>query len=307
MPKRRRLGDLYVTGQKVPVNDDSDFDPIEVWIQKLNPLEQENALRRGSAERAKWLALSKNRESDAWLAQWSDIHEFTESRDDLLHMALREEIAKIRAKAEAEVTAEERWSKDNHLQEVFDAWHGTTDTITDGAPTAEDDEPTERDSDGETEPLRISILRGEEDHRYAAAVAIEAEIKAWGEQVEETVKAEKERLFADHASLDEDALLDLATEKMIEQKANTMMLDEFQTQELFYAVRDVDDHSKKYFGTRDEVASLQPPIREKILNVYRGLYVDQQEGKGLPGMPGSSAQSDSSAVEATPNSSGPEA
>lgn len=308
MPKRRRLGDLYVTGQKVIVNDDSGEPPIEVWVQKLNPMEQENALRRGGAERSKMLAQSKDREGDVWLAERSDVEEFSDSREDLLALALREELAKIKNKVEAEVTAEERWSEDDHLQTVYDAWYGTTSEIIDKPPGEADasDEPTERDMDGEVEPLRISYMRGEEDHRYTAAAAVKEEIEAWGAQVEAIIDGEKERLFRDYQDVDKDELIDMATERMIEQKANSEMIEEFQTQELFYAVRDADDHSKKYFGNRDDVLSMQPPVRQAILNVYRSLYVDPQEGKGLPGTPGSSPQSDSSEPVATPTSSGPE-
>lgn len=312
MPKRRRLGDLYVTGRKVTINDESGEPPIDIWVQKLNPMEQEHALRRGSAERAKTLAMCKDHDSDLWQAQWSDIQDFVQSREQLLELALREELTKIRAKVEAEVTAEDRWSEDEHLQSIFDAWNGTTDTLVDAVVNAKEEagpdseaEPTARDEDGEKEPLRISYMRGPEDHRYAEAAAVKAEIEAWGKQVDDIFLGEKDRLFRDHEGVSEDELLDMATEVMIEQKANSAMLDEFQTQELFYAVRDIDDHSKKYFGTRDEVATLQPPVRNVILTVYRSLYVDPDQGKGSPGTPGSSAQSDSSEPEATSTSSGP--
>lgn len=295
MTKRRRLSDLYVVGRHVKINDDSGQDPVEVWVQKLNPVEHENALRRASVERAKYLAVVTDHESEIWQSVWSDLHEFAPTREQLLNIVLREDLNKARSRIEAEIADEEEWKKDDYLQSLVDAWEGTSKVDEDS------------NESGEKESLKKVFLRGNTDPEYDRAQSVKDALDKFGQQAQHAYEGEVERMFKDYADVPVETLRDQAVERVIEQNAGTEMLKEFETQELFYAVRDPVDRSKKYFGTRDEVLVLDPKVRDRLLTEYRILFVEPQEGKDLPGIPGSSPQSDSSEPEATAPSSGPEA
>jgi len=294
MSKRRRLSDLYVVGKHVKINDESGGDPVEIWIQKLNPVEHENALRRASVERAKYLAVVADHESEIWQATWADIHELAPTREQLLSIVLQDDLAKARQRIEAELADEDEWKEEDRLQSLVDAWQGTS--------TATED----HNAEGEREPLQNAFLRGKTDPDYERAAAVHKELEKFSQQAEHAWNGERDRLFADHRDVPTEELRDRAVETIIEKNAGIEMLKEFETQELFYATRDPIDRTKKYFGTRDEVLTIDPQVRTRLLAEYRTLHVEVQEGKDLPGIPGSSPQSDSSAPEGTPNSSGPE-
>lgn len=303
--KRRRLGDLFVVGTPVSIKDSQGS--VDVWVQKLSPIEQETGLRRAAVERAKFLAVIREPDSELWQVVWADLHDMAPTKEQLLSVALREDIQKARARIEAELAAEDEWAKDDYLQGLVDAWHGTSNVANRTDEPAEDGEVTSLTDDGEKEPLRITHMRGESDPRHKEAVQVWDEISRFSNKVEADTEAEKERLFRDWDSAPIEAARDLAVEKLLEQQATNAMLVEFETQQLFYATREPDDHRKRYFLNRDEVAGLQPQVRDQLVDAFQALLVEPIEGKDLPGTPGSLLMSDSSGQAATPTSSGPEA
>ncbi len=289
MVKRRRLGDLYQLGTEFKTDDGQG--EVTVWLQKLNPTEVDSTLRRSSAARAKYLLDAKDKESEGWQAAYADVHEFAPSREILLTIALRDDLRRMRAAAEAELSAEDEWSKDDRLQAIMDAWEGTTEGAQDG---------------GEQTPLKeVHLLKDESDPRWGESQQVWAELQKFNTAVEKIVLANRDNLFHDWSDVPDEELVEKAVEKIIDEQATGAMLMEYETQELFYAVREPDDHSKRYFGTRDEVVALSDTMRSLALARYRLLMVDHQEGKDLPEIPGSSPLSDSSVPEETPVSSGP--
>lgn len=299
--KRRRLSDLYAMGRKALIDDG--HGAVEVWLQKLSPIEMENALRRSSVERAKMLVAAKDEESELWQAAWADLHEWAPTKEQLLQIALADKIVRFRAKIEAELADDEEWSKDDYLQGLVDAWDGTGAVVAE--PPAEDaEEPSESSVEGERDPLRFAYARGEEDPRFPEALRVKNEIDRFSNRVEELVAAERANLLRDYEDEPIDKIRRMAVERTLEQQSSNVMFEEYENQELFYAVRDPET-KKRYFGSRDEVVGLQPEVRARLIAEYRALMVDPAEGKGSPGTPGSSQSSDSSGQAATQNSSGP--
>ena len=75
MPKTRSLKDLYVVGKEVVLTDGEGG--VTVWLQKLNPVDHDTALRKANARRGATLAMSRlpedSEEREAYMNQLFDI------------------------------------------------------------------------------------------------------------------------------------------------------------------------------------------------------------------------------------------
>lgn len=277
-PKRRRLGDLYVVGKDVTINDNSGEEPLTVWVQKLNPLHAETALRKAGAARSRYLATRKNKDSDEYRDALSDVLDYSE-RDTLIEVVARDDMYARRMAVEAEIGAEEEWSKNDYLQGLFDAWQGS-----EGDPGLKD--------------------------RYAAdpedeeAKRVFEELQRYNAQVDKVMEGERAKIISDYSGWTDEKLIERAVERIIENRSLTVFLKELETNQIFFAVREPDDHKKIYFESLEEVASLQDEVRTVIVDNLRMLVVERDEGKDSAGTPASSPSSAPSETEATEASSG---
>lgn len=277
--KRRRLSDLYVVGRPVIVGKDTS-DPVEIWLQKINPVQNEDALRRANAARTRTRAYGKDKDSEEYLDAVSNVQDFA-SREVLVDLAIADELRLRRTRIEAELAAEDEWSKEEYLQGLVDAWEGSI------------------DNPGLKE-------RWAEDHDDPEAARVKGEIDRFDEKVKVLVDAEHESLKRDFEDTPEDVVLDKAVGRVLEQRAVTAFILEYENWQLYYAVRDPEKHADLYFENIDEVRSLEDQTKETLLFNYRELAVEQAEGKDSPGTPGSSPSSDPVEPAETEPSSGPQ-
>lgn len=277
--KKRRLGDLYVVGMEVEVNDTTGQEPIVVWVQKLNPVESDTALRRGNAARASYLAFRKLSESEEYRAALSDVTDFA-SRNTLIDMVARDELIVRRMRVEAELGSEEEWSKDDYLQGLSDAWEGTP----------------------EAPGLKERLVTEPEDPE---AQRVLEEMKRFRDQVDKRMEREREEVRADYANRDEDWLIEQAVQKVIENRAMSRFMEVFEAEQLFFSVREATDHKRRYFEDRVEVETLAPKVRRYLLDRLQSISVDRSEGKDLAGIPASSPSSEPIETAEVVNSFGP--
>lgn len=276
--KRRRLSDLYVIGRPVNVGADTD-EPVEVWLQKINPVQHEDALRRSNAARTRTRTYGKDRNSDDYLEAVANVKDFA-SREVLIDLAIAEELRLRRSRIEAEISAESEWADDDYLQGLVDAWEGS-----EGNPGLKE--------------------RWVEDPDDPETLRVHTEIERFDERVKALVDVENEALRRDFENIDEAVLLDKAVARVMEQRAVNAFVVEYENWQLYYAVREPEAHATLYFLSIDEVRSLEEQTKEILLINYRELAVEQTEGKDSPGTPGSSASSEPLEQEATEPSSGP--
>lgn len=274
MVKRRRLTDLYVTGKEVTVNDDSGEDPIVVYLQKLNPMDNEQALRKAGAARSRILSWGKNPDSDEFLSVESEVWDIKE-RDTLIEYLIQEDLSNKYASTEAELAAEDEWSKDNYFQGLRDAWEG-----------------------GLAEEWAA-------DPEDADAKRVQSELKRFDDRVSERVEQEAEHLRSQWRDIPEHELRSEVTGKFVKMRADMEWLREFRKCELWLSTREAENHKKLYFQNRAEVDMLDPQIFGRLMAEYEQLTVDVQEGKDSPETPASSPSSDQSEKEETERSSGP--
>lgn len=278
--KRRRLSDLYVVGRPVTVGEDTP-EPVEVWLQKINPVQNEDALRRANAARVRTRSQAKDTESEEYLDAVANIRDFA-TRETLIDLAIAEELRLRRSRIEAECAAEDEWSTDDYLQGLVDAWEGSP------------------DNPGLKE-------RWAEDHDDPEAARVKSEIDRFEEKVKGLVDAERADLERDYENTPEEDILQKAVERVLEQRALTAFIIEYENWQLYYSVRDPDKHADLYFLNIEEVRSLEDKTKEVLLAHYRELAVEQTEGKDSPGTPGSSPSSEQPEQAETELSSGPQA
>lgn len=263
--KKRRLEDLYVRGRELSI-DDGSGDPVTVWLQKLNPLEHEKAIRRSGAARAQVLLAARDQDSEEWGEAYADVRDLGD-RTILVEYLIADDVVKTRDSKEAELSFGEEWTKDNFLQGLRDAWEG--------------------DGNGSGLKERFAVDPNDEE-----AHKVFVELKRFSDLVDAEAEPEIERLRRDYADISEQELQDKALGRFIELRAGLAWLREFRHSEAYFATRDIDDHRRYYFTERQQVDVLSPEVFNEISVAYQQLMVESAEGKDSPRTPSSSPSSE---------------
>lgn len=252
-PKRRRLTDLYVVGKEVEFDDGVEGEePIKVWISKISPLENRDSADTASSVRAKILSLKNAPDADQRLLsvyreQLEDLG--VQDHDSMVEFLISPKVQEAFLSAEARLAEEEPWSTDDYLKSLQSAWN---------------------------EGLSEKYALNDEDEE---ALRVYGELKRFTELVIAEVEEEKENLAAEYENESHDDLYALCLERTIDAEADFAWVNEFSRWQIFYAVRDPDDHKKRYFEFKEEVDALDPQVLNTLLAEYRELTVDPQEGK----------------------------
>lgn len=273
MPKTRKLSDLYVVGKEVKV-DDGSGDPVTIWLQKLNPVDHESAMRKANSKRARTLAMKSKHDTPEFEAIMSQVYDL--DTDSLIDYIVMPEIQKFQMAREEEFGAEEEWSKDNYLQGLRDAWN-----------------------DG----LERKYAEDKED---SEAQRVYAELKRFSDLVVASSEVEEKNLRMSYAAVPVEELQEKVAIQFVEMQADMEWMKEFHRNELYYAVRDPQAHKKRYFESLDELDTLSIEVLDVLNTEYRKLTVDITEGKDSQATDGSSPSSEPPVKEEQAASSGPE-
>lgn len=303
--KQRRLTDLFIIGTPVRVVGRHD-EEIVVWIQKLDPVDHDTAVRKAKAARARARATYQDHTSDEYLEVLDSAQ--TSTRESLIETIVAPEAEKLKESvtAELELGEDSEWAKDGYLAGLYDELSG-------GLLARYEEDPDDEEA--------LRVLAELERHDKELTAALEPQLKALRETYE---KADIEHIR------------DKALEAMIERKLQEAWVDEFTRAEVWLACRVAcpeceteiaeavrrvqadeppqdpknlhnEPHPKFYFEDRAEVDRLPPWVRNHLEAVYLQLSVDPIEGKDSPETGASSGSSDSSEVAETAASSGPAA
>jgi hypothetical protein len=273
-PKKRRLEDLYVVGRDLVVDDGQG--QVAVWLQKLNPLEHEKAIRKAGAAKARGLMVRNDPDSEGWQEAYADVEDLG-PREEIIEYLIVEDVAKTQESAEAELAFTDEWSKEDYLQGLRDAW-----------------EDPER-------PLKDTYAQDPEDPE---ARRVFLELKRFADTVTSRVEPEMGRLRRDYQDVPDETLRRKATERFIELRAGLAWLREYRYCEIWLATRDPDNHDAYYFPDREAVDRLSPQVYRTLVGAYQELTVEPMEGKGSEPTRSSSPPSEPPNGEATSESSG---
>lgn len=271
MPVKRRLEDLYVVGKELTIDDGQGG--VKVWLQKLNPVDASNALRRANMARAKVRTVKSDKQSDEYLDMWVEILEW-DDKPALIEYLAAEKIMRIRDRVEAELAAEEEWSEDDYVQGLRDAWES-----------------------GLNE--RYFIDPDDEE-----AKRVYAELQRFGAQAEERGRSEIADVRDELEALDFTVLQEKAFDRVIAYRASAAWLEEYHRSELLYGVREADNHKAYYFKSPENIDQLSGEVLGLLYREYAALAVDVIEGKDSEETPDSSDSSEPSPGVETGVSSG---
>lgn len=248
--KNRRLADLYVLGRDLTF-DDGQGEPITVYLRKMSPVDQENAMRRANAARARQVSAYRKKESDDFadlLSQAMDMG----GKEQLVEFLIAAKLVSYRNAREAELADDDEWSKEGYLQGLYDAWKGGLDRTY--ALTPEDEE----------------------------AKRVFDEIKRFTDQVDEHVEEHRRHLSSVYEAYSTADLQENVADELAVMAGDTAWIREFRRTEIWLSTRLPEDHRKLYFESREEVDELPFQVYNRLVEELRQLNVEPMEGKGLP-------------------------
>lgn len=244
MALKRKLSDLYVKGKTVTLDDGKG--EVEVYLQKIMPVDMETAFREANA--AKATAMSLRSDPDSVMFQYIVGRCNAATTEDMVKQLADLEVLRKRRIIEAELESEDKWSKDDYLQGLHDAWESKLKEIHHTEPTEESEQ-------------------------------VWKEMEAFNEELEKRIERERESILKDLESDNRDKIEDKFFDALMEQQAEITWFKEYRRQELYYAVRDPEDHSVKAFESPEEIDQVAPELIEKLAEAYAEISIDVTEGK----------------------------
>lgn len=246
MPLTRKLSDLYVLGKEITI-DDGNGEPVTVYLRKITPIDSEEAYRAANAAKAK--ALSQKTDPDSLTFQIVMERCERMAKEELVDQLAELALDKKRPVVEAELEAEDRWSENDYLQGLHDAWESGLKE----KHFTDPDEETKRVFD---------------------------EMKSFDAELEKRIARETAAIKKDLNTLPVKKLRDQFFDEQFERQSDVAWVKEYRKQELFHAVRDPDDHDVRAFESPREVDSVANKLVEELRAAYADLSVPGDEGKG---------------------------
>lgn len=242
----RKLSDLYVTGKELTI-DDGNGDPVKLYVRKITPLDAEEAYRAANAAKVKAMTAKTDPEDLTFQIVRERCDQMV--KDDIVEQLAEYELQKKRLVIEAELEAEDRWSNDDYLQGLHDAWNSGL--------------KKKHFTDPDEETKRVFDEMQEFDH-----------------ELNKRLEKEKEAFLKDLKGLSAQKLKDRYFDEQFERQGEIAWITEYRKQELFFAVRDAEDHDVKAFESPREIDSVSPKLIEMLRETYTDLSVEGLEGKG---------------------------
>lgn len=255
MTKKRHLRDLYVRGV-VHTFDDGEGEPITVYLKKLNTNENEEAIRKANAVRARVVSAARDDATEAHQAIALEVEE--SEREDLVEYLIQEEVAKKRESIQAEVAGSDKWNDEDYLQGLHDSWAegGMND-------------------------------RHAEDPEDPEAKAVFEKLKEFTEEVDGFVEKETVGLRRDWKDVHIDTVREKSLQHLIKTRGDLAWVEEYRKCEVYIATRDPENHRERYFEDRSELDEIETEVLLQLLRTYRDIDVEPPEGKDSEETPSS--------------------
>lgn len=288
MPRKRKATDLYVRGIPLEFDDGRthDDDGVEipeedrkvvVWVSKVNPHEMDDVLRRAQAAKARFMRASDDPDSDEYLQVYNGVREYPD-RDGLVQVICAKDIRRAKDRIQAELEADDEWATDGYLQALTDAWQG----------------------DDETKGLKWRYAEEPDDPE---AKRVYDEMSRFDEMANLELNAERAAILGEWEGVEGEELWVAGTKALLESNAGDVFYREYQIMQVYYGIRDIDDHTKCHFGSVNDVRTVDEGVFAEMSMAINLLTVDVVEGKGSPVIPSGSDSSElPETEEASPDS-----
>lgn len=243
---RQRINNLLIKGKQVHLGSDENG-PVYVWVQALNSMQHEEAVRDGAMAlaRARLLYQAGNDQYDSLLSEL----ELADKDDLIAGIISTVRIADVWAKAQDDLHADERWSDSGKL----DLIERGDQAISDGLEM----------SDEELKALSELNIQYQND---------------WREYADTRVGLMKQEL----AGTPKQLLIDEYIKAWVSMRTAREQIQEYETTCIYYALRfceaknskdhsSCNNHSERWFDSRKEVRDGPDLLIQKTLEMLREL------------------------------------
>ncbi len=245
----RRLTDLYQTGKQVTIGDSEGA--VTVYMAKPNDLENRKAIEKAQGARVTHLALRKNPD-DPRRAQYEDqIYAYgLDDRMNLINIVISEAVGEAVGSATERIAAEPAWADDDYLIGLREAW---------------------------TSGLENEFTMNPEDEE---ARKVFDELMRFESEVEDDIESVKADLVESMDIRSTEELTEQAVVRLIEIDANNVWTEAYMRWRLYYAVRDNDNRTQRYFESIVEIETLDPRVFGILVDHFEDVVTTNSEGKG---------------------------
>lgn len=252
LPERRTLMDLFKTGQRVVIEDTTGGEGVPIWIETLSPVELTLCMEAGAAARAKMKALTAYQNEDERRAAFISRQEMDGmdfERESLLIFLSQTETQKQKLSHEAEIAAQDEWAKDDYLTGLISSWR--------------------------SEMEKRWLIDNDDEE----ALRVHNELQRFANLVEEETEKDRQLFIKDHLEESTDSLKTKVVDVLISAEAEDAWFNEYRHQQVFYSTRTVEDHTVRYFDSREQLDKCNGKTLRLILDVLDELNVEPHEGK----------------------------
>lgn len=236
---RRSLEDLWEAGKDYDLSPNEDGSAM-VYIRKLGPTQQGEAVRMANAERAKVSLVGRDPEDERYIVLKAEVEEM--EREDMIEKLAQTKVQEERSKLEQEISEKEEWSNDGYLQSLVDAWEGG---------------------------LMESFFRGEDDLNYLEGKKCLDEITRFNEEVGSKLEVQLSAARREIERFSTERLVEKTMEAQFDYEASLAWMRTFRLYQIMFGVHTTD--RERMFETIDEVASLPAELFGRIVNCLTDL------------------------------------
>ena len=247
-PTRKRLLNLHKRGQEVVFEDAEG--PFSIWVQRIDPWEENQAIMQSKVPKAPIMALKRNPLDPGRLA-YHDLMERwgLNDRDTQITFLISPKVQQAQASAEARIAAEDEWAKEDYLISLQESFNDTLQAVLVDNPEDED------------------------------AMRVINELTRYTEQVEAAVAYDEGELRAEMQNEDDAVIEEKVLQQLIEAEANAVQMNEFRKWRLFYSLRNPDNHDELLLESRDDLEHMDEKDIDKLMEAYLDVSFDGIEGK----------------------------
>ncbi len=234
MVTRYQVQDLYTKGVDFVVPREGEGEPWKMHMRKMNPQEQQRAVRGANAARIRLMKILDRdpvEDDDRLILEESVKDIGSGERDDLIDFLIAMNHATRRIMLEQEIAAEDEWAKDDRLQALTDAW------------------------DAE---MQIEFSKGEEE-RSTESQELFDQLGKYSDQVEDKLDG-NDNVYRDELEvLNEDDLSLKVMRHILERDAGVLWMKVFRDYQILYGCEDRESKECLYDDIK-QIASIPPGV-----------------------------------------------